>query len=81
MGPSNDSGSKMQPEFNRNVSRSQVVNYVTPATGGFIQDLLRAKNDAEMAADFTVSPPEPSADEPWEQEEPAKSRSGSPSKQ
>jgi hypothetical protein len=39
-----DSGAKMQPEFDKNISQSTIVNYDNPPTSGQIQDILRQKD-------------------------------------
>lgn len=44
-----DSGAKMQPEFDKNVSQSTIVNYDNPPTSGQIQDILRQKDTAKKS--------------------------------
>ncbi|MCX7781689.1 MAG: hypothetical protein N2491_12415 [Negativicutes bacterium] len=48
-------GTKMQPEFNRNLTEQVAPRYEGSATGGVIQDRLR-EEEAREKADAQVSP-------------------------
>jgi len=37
-------GSDMQPEFDKNISKSPMVNYSKIISGGEVQDILRQEN-------------------------------------